>query len=409
MFTETGIRNVSLPAFRAVFKAMVWATLAVFMAACASRPDFALSPAAHEQESGRVLLFDDNNNVILAANEDAVTRPGGSHPFNDSDGDGRRDYIILALSGGGAFGAYTAGVLQGWKEAGNRPEFDVINGVSTGALAGALAFVGDAYDPVLELVYTSVTRKDLFSIKPFGGVLSSSVADDKPLAATMNAIVTDAFVDRIAAEHAKGRRFYVATTNLDIGQTVIWNIGEIAATNNPNRVARIRLLLLASASVPVFFPPVFIPGDSETNGAMHVDGSVKSPILVRTFMLEAALREHRKRPLDLKVYTVVNGKILLNEKHDPVGPNLASIAASSIRTLYSTVTYKSLYQVYVSVRRAKGEFQLTYIPDDVELDSTAMSFDQADMRKLFELGKSRVLDDSAWQKEPPRLEPLERI
>jgi len=375
---------------------------------CASRPEFAMAPEAAAHETGRVVLFDENQNVVLASPE-SLGPVEVRDPFGDSDGDGRRDYIILALSGGGAFGAYTAGILEGWKDIGKRPEFDVITGVSTGALAGALAFAGDDYDPVLERVYTDVSRDSLFRIRPLAGVFNSSVANDKPLQKLIAQIVTEEFADRIAREHLRGRRFYVATTNLDIGRTIVWNMGEIAGSNEPGRVRRIQDILLASASVPIFFPPVFIAGDGPNNGAMHVDGGVKAPILVRTFMLEAARKEHRRRPLDLKVYAIVNGKIQLTADHEPVKPNLSSIASSSIRSLYDTVTYKTLYQVYVSVRRAKGQFKLTYVPDDTELAGSSMSFERADMRKLFELGYRRSRDGSAWQAEPPRLEPLERI
>ncbi len=393
---------------RSLRRILAWLLAPVILIGCASRPEFALSPETTATTAGRVTLFDENENVVIAT-DDRPVAAGEIDPFADSDGDGRRDYIILALSGGGAFGAYTAGILEGWKDAGKRPHFDVVTGVSTGALAGALAFVGDDYDPVLERVYTHVDRADLFRIRPLAGALSSSVANDKPLKKLIADIVDDKFAADIAREHARGRRFYVATTNLDFGRTIVWDVGEIASSNDPKKVEKIRQILLASASVPVFFPPVFIEGDREDNGAMHVDGGVKAPILVRTFMLETARKERARRHLDLKVYAVVNGKIRLTADHGPVNPNLSSIAASSIRSLFDTVTYKTLYQVYVSVRRARGDFRLTYVPDEIELSGTAMSFERDDMRKLFDLGYQRGRDGSAWHDEPPRLEPLERI
>lgn len=394
---------------RSVRRILAWLLAPAILIGCASRPEFALSPETTATTTGRVMLFDENENVVIAQEVGPKAERGMIDPFADSDGDGRRDYVILALSGGGAFGAYTAGILEGWKDAGTRPHFDVVTGVSTGALAGALAFVGDDYDPVLERVYTEVDRNSLFKIKPLGGAFSDSVANDKPLKNLIAHVVDERFVADIAREHARGRRFFVATTNLDFGRTIVWDIGDIAASDDPNRITRIRQILLASASVPVFFPPVFIEGDRKDNGAMHVDGGVKAPILVRTFMLEEARKEHARKPLDLKVYAVVNGKIRLTADHGPVHPTLPSIAASSIRSLFDTVTYKTLYQVYVSVRRARGEFHLTYVPDDLELSGTSMSFERSDMRKLFELGYNRGRDGSAWQTEPPRLEPLERI
>ena len=40
----------------------------------------------------------------------------------------------LAISGGGENGAFGAGLLNGWTEQGTRPEFEIVTGISTGAL-----------------------------------------------------------------------------------------------------------------------------------------------------------------------------------------------------------------------------------------------------------------------------------
>ena len=56
---------------------------------------------------------------------------------------GRRPVVnFLALSGGGSDGAFGAGVLCGWTASGKRPEFDLVTGVSTGALTAPFAFLG---------------------------------------------------------------------------------------------------------------------------------------------------------------------------------------------------------------------------------------------------------------------------
>src|SRR3954465_5952418 len=61
----------------------------------------------------------------------------------------------LALSGGGADGAYGVGVLNGWTAARTRPTFSVVSGVSTGGLIAPFAFLGSRYDDTLKEVYTS--------------------------------------------------------------------------------------------------------------------------------------------------------------------------------------------------------------------------------------------------------------
>ena len=49
---------------------------------------------------------------------------------------------ILAVSGGGENGAFGAGLLCGWSEHGTRPVFELVTGVSTGALTAPFAYLG---------------------------------------------------------------------------------------------------------------------------------------------------------------------------------------------------------------------------------------------------------------------------
>ncbi len=56
----------------------------------------------------------------------------------------------LALSGGGQEGAFGAGLLNGWSQRGTRPEFEVVTGVSTGALIAPFAFLGPDWDDELK-------------------------------------------------------------------------------------------------------------------------------------------------------------------------------------------------------------------------------------------------------------------
>ncbi len=49
---------------------------------------------------------------------------------------------LLGISGGGENGAFGAGLLNGWTERGDRPEFFLVTGISTGALSAPFAFPG---------------------------------------------------------------------------------------------------------------------------------------------------------------------------------------------------------------------------------------------------------------------------
>src|SRR5712664_540367 len=121
----------------------------------------------------------------------------------------------LALSGGGADGAYGAGVLNGWTAAGTRPEFSAVSGVSTGALIAPFAFLGPAYDATLRDVYTSGIAESLIDSPNIINVLfRSGLFGNTHLRELVARYIGQDMLGAIAAEHAKGRRLLIVTTNL---------------------------------------------------------------------------------------------------------------------------------------------------------------------------------------------------
>ena len=72
-----------------------------------------------------------------------------------------KEYHYLALSGGGANGAFGAVMMVGWSAAGTRPTFTLVTGISTGALMSTFVFLGPAYDQQLKEMYTTYSTKDL--------------------------------------------------------------------------------------------------------------------------------------------------------------------------------------------------------------------------------------------------------
>ena len=152
---------------------------------------------------------------------------------------------LLALSSGSDNAAYAAGVLEGWTRAGNRPDFTVVTGVSAGALTAPFAFLGSEYDARLRRLYTSITQKDVYVRRGVGGLISGpSLADTGPLRTLIAANIDATLVERIAAQHARGRRLYIMTTNLDAGRGVVWDMGAIAASKSPRRLELFRDCLL---------------------------------------------------------------------------------------------------------------------------------------------------------------------
>jgi hypothetical protein len=319
---------------------------------------------------------------------------------------------FLALSGGGMYGAYSVGVLTGWTAAGTRPPFDVVTGVSTGALVATYAFLGTEYDGSMVKLYTSVTDRDIYRKRPRVAVLfSDSAASSEPLKRLIEAQVDDALLAAVARAHAAGRRLYVGTTNLDARRLVIWDMGAIAAGGRPDAKELYRKVLLASASVPGFFPPV--PVEVEVNGRpfteMHVDGGATTGVFLRASTLHLdreALRAGRSPLAGSDAYVVIAGKLYA----DPscTDRRTVQIAEGALSSMVSSQTRGELFRIYTLCLLGGMNYHLSAIPEDFTVSGDAMAFDPAEMRRLYAAGYEAAQTGRAWRDTPPGAEPQEQ-
>src|SRR5580700_8747397 len=189
---------------------------------------------------------------------------------------------ILALSGGGADGAFGAGALVGLTRSAARPQFSVVTGVSAGALMAPYAFLGSDWDDQLAEVYTSGRAERLLQSRGLGALFGSSVYSGAPLKQLVDRYATDALIQAVAHEAATGRLLLVATTDVSTGEPVIWDLGSIAMNGGAGAKALFRDVLLASASVPGLFPPVVIRVQEQQAlyEEVHVDGTIALPFYV---------------------------------------------------------------------------------------------------------------------------------
>jgi len=327
--------------------------------------------------------------------EQAARAPGEPMPTEEA---------LLVLSGGGSNGAVGAGYLVGWSETGQRPEFKLVTGISTGALIAPFAFLGSDYDSQLEAMYTQMQSKDIYRIRsPFTVFKKDSLAVTDRLAQLIEVAVDDTLLDAIAAEHSRGRRLYVGTTNLDAQRLVVWNMSAIAASGNPRAADLFRQVLLASASIPVAFPPVYIDVevDGRTYDEMHVDGGV-----IAEFFLWGATVDVSKaiEALELTQQSRTAIYIIRNSQIDPepkdVAPKLVPIASRSMITLLKAVAMGDLIRLHALAVRDGVDFNYIGIPPNHPEISTS-SFDPAELRRLFELGREIATGDEPWRKDPP--------
>ncbi len=315
----------------------------------------------------------------------------------------RLPYQILALSGGGSRGAYGAGVLSGWTKRGDRPEFEVVTGISTGALMATHTFLGSDYDDALR-VYTQVSNDEIF--RPRGRLemlLSDSVFDSTPLRELLERTIDEETLELVARQHRSGRRLFVGTTNLDANAFVVWEMGAIADSDRPDKLQRYRDVILASASFPIKFPPVYIPvehGD-QTYYQMHVDGGARETVFFYDFVDEFgdALEELGLQDSDVhaEVYVLYNGELYSRAEYNPVSGSILAMTGATVVSLMRKVTLGSVYRLWVTALGSGADFHISFIPPEFDLSPNPLEFDPDEMQRLFELGYGRVLRGEAWE------------
>lgn len=313
---------------------------------------------------------------------------------------------ILALSGGGANGAYGAGVLVGWTESGTRPEFSVVTGVSTGALAAPFAFLGPDWDDELHGAYAEGRTGGLLGWRSFAALAAPGLFDSGVLKDLVEAYVTPELLRQIALEHDKGRRLLIVTTNLDAQETVIWDMGMLARQGGDQAVELFRAVLLASASIPGVFPPVMIPGvdgQGRLVEEMHVDGGVITPFLGIPESMLTVITPTRA-PQGTALYVLINGQIGRTEVI--TRGTLPAILARAYDTMSKANLRASLAVNLVFAERNGLDLYVAAIPDGIEASS--LDFDPASMSELFDRGRIAAAGGLAWSKlEGPVPEPAD--
>lgn len=333
------------------------------------------------------------------------SKPGGLVQPVGATREGPRHALVL--SGGGANGAYTAGVLNGWTASGTRPEFDVVTGISTGALIAPFAFLGSEFDDTLRRGYTHCEESDIYTRRWLFTLLwADAIADSKPLKNKIASEVTPQVLEKVAEAHRSGRRLYVGTTDLDSKKLVVWDMGAIAASTNPNRLHLFRNVLLASASVPGLFPPVelVIDVDGRRHTELHVDGGVAAALFLQPSMLGVDPDDPHHVPRDnLHVHVIVAGQLQMPRR--TVRRRLTTVVEESIGGVLQSQLEGDLLKTYLLTKYSGGDFSLAAIPRDLTLDSHKgatgpLAFETGYMTRVFNAGYAKAESRQVWQHVP---------
>jgi predicted acylesterase/phospholipase RssA len=364
---------------------------ALLLAGCTSAPKRVLSkkpPTYAMLPNGHAPLNPEQLSPMYAA-----AAGGDANVIRQLERKHGRALNILSLSGGGQNGAFGAGLLSGWRESGKRPEFDIVGGVSTGALLATHALLGTpADDAELEEMYTHITKKDIYTERGILSIVSGTdaLSDTAPLRALIAKHITAETLKRVAAAYSDNRILVVGTTNIDYSQTWIWNMSLIAKDGN---LALYRDVLLASASFPIVFPPV------EIDGHLFVDGAARSNVVI------AGMSGTERPPPPLygagNVYLVDNG--MLHSSPEALRRAIGPLAATTISVMMDQSMLTAMSRSYFGAKLLGYNFKLAAIPDNVDVGDDPLAFDPKQMRAAFDAGRALGKQPDHWMTVPPNL------
>ena len=312
-----------------------------------------------------------------------------------------KEVNYLVLSGGGAGGAFSVGALKAWSDSGQRPEFDIVSGVSTGALIAPYAFLGPAYDNILVDLYTSGVAKTLVDADFLPqGLLGASLLKQKPLRTMVERYLTQEVLAKIAAEHRKGRRLLVLTSNLDSQRAVIWNMGAIADSGRPDALQLFRDIVIASASIPGLYPAVLLKAKSgdQSFEEMHSDGGAASQILTipEGWMANSDKVEWPKG-VKLNMYIIINNALM--SEFSTTTNNTFTVMARANSSLIKAQTRSALVATYIYAQRSGIRFRVASIDTQLAYNMTD-PFNTNYMRAVFNLGYAKMASGSLWKDRP---------
>lgn len=284
---------------------------------------------------------------------------------------------MLLLSGGGQWGAFGAGFLQGM-HAREQRRYDVITGVSTGALQALLVGMSD-----YERLVSEYRRKDQQELIKTGGLLTAVktgyVNDTNPLRERVERLLCNSDTDcpGIAKLSAADTEVFVGSVELATGKFRSFSITAMAdavhgrvrhpGSADPRLDRRqakdcITGAIMASVAVPVFLRPVTM------NSKTYVDGGVRLSVFEAVIgsMAEAVDKQGRYK---VELDVVRNGPTVLEpDARDPATgrfqADLRPDAAKNALRSYSAIVNQAEVMSLAGLRLSRPTGQIRYVTAD---------------------------------------------
>jgi len=254
----------------------------------------------------------------------------------------------LVLSGGGAKGAFTAGVVQVLIDEAAL-QFDLAIGTSTGSLVGGPALLGDTH--YLANVYTTISNGDIFENTLLGKIIG------KPIGASLeplHQLLIGYYLrdNNLRELQSADKVLVVSMVNVRTGQVHFVSSDDVRFDGRSGlRPATFVRAILASCSEPVFTKPVKVyeeEADSPYRDDLFYDGGVKEFL-----PLEEAIRRQARR-----VYAISTHKLQAAEANwgDDTAPRRVGILRAlrwTVGSMLDEVARGDRYRAEVLVRCAR--------------------------------------------------------
>ena len=377
--------------------------LFILLSGCATRPPALPEAYADKlpwgaidldiEKSGKYTLRDSLGSALIKKANDH----GNSNetvPFN-----------VLTLSGGGTRGAFGAGLLSGWTDNGDIPEFDIVTGVSTGAVMATFVFLGGDELEKVKTFYTKMYTKDIYTSSWLSFFGDAYLMNPKPLKKLFSNNFNEALLKRVADAHTKGRRLYIGTTNIDTGQQIVWDMGAIASSDRSDKYQKFSDIIYASSAMPIYLPPQYFRVDVEDEQyyQMHVDGGIYSHVFMIGLLVNWSeildFSDDANLDFDVTLYTIANRKYRNRTAYDPVEQSPSSVISAFIKTETDLLFDRSMYRLYDSCVQKGIKFRMAAVPKDVNYVDVSTEFNPEKMLKLFNVGYGFGFNGINWQED----------
>jgi hypothetical protein len=319
---------------------------------------------------------------------------------------------LLFISGGGDKGAFGSGFLKGWGHVPKthplcRPEFEVVTGVSTGALIAPFAFLGGEWVDRIDHLYRNPKKDWIQKRTPFYFLpMHISFADIPGLERDVRETVTVEMAKKIVGAGKSGRLLIVNTTNLDDDSPrVFFLVPEAKLAVETGDLNRLSAIMLASAGIPGVLPY------REVDGEMYVDGGVTANIIYGGRLGEEdSLPALWQEAYGLESMPKFRYWVIFNNQiHKPPStvparwPEIFTRAMELATRAASVAAMRHLHamaEISRLKRNADVEVRIVAIPNEWTARVEG-SFRRETMNELADIGEKMGEDPGSWSTEPP--------